>query len=93
MSQTKFAYKCHITGKVQGVFFRQSTKDAALRLGITGWVKNETDGSVTCVMCSDDLDALTELQSWCHRGPIGAKVQSVEVGPCPVGDWTDFSIR
>lgn len=89
----KRCYKCSVTGRVQGVFFRQSTKEEAIRLGITGWVRNEDDGSVSVVMCSDDEDALTDFQSWLHRGPVAAQVITVEVGPCPVGDWQDFSIK
>lgn len=89
----KKSYRCSVTGRVQGVFFRQGAKDEADRLGITGWVRNEEDGSVTVVMCSTDEDKLTDFQSWLHRGSAAAHVTSVEVGPCPIGDWNNFSIR
>jgi acylphosphatase len=89
----KQCFKCNVTGRVQGVFFRQGAKKRAEELGLTGWVRNEDDGSVTLIMCSDDEDAITDMQSWLHHGPTAAQVLTVEVGPCPTGDWKDFKIK
>ena len=85
--------KCSVTGTVQGVFFRKYAKQEADRLGLTGWVKNESDGSVTIVIKGDDDDALTDYIGWLHQGSPNAMVLSVDVGPCPEGDWREFSIQ
>jgi len=65
-----------ITGKVQGVFYRQSTKEKAIELKITGTVKNVADGSVHIIATgtSAHLDALVD---WCWKGPRSARVTSV----------------
>ncbi len=72
-----------IAGRVQGVFYRASTKHEAQRLSLSGWVKNLTDGRVEAVVQgpADDLD---ELIAWCRTGPAGARVDGVEVTDRPV---------
>lgn len=65
-----------ITGKVQGVFFRASTRDQALRLGISGHAKNLADGSVE-VLAAGSEEALAALADWLHEGPRLARVESV----------------
>lgn len=67
-----------ITGKVQGVFFRASTQDEAVRLGLTGWVKNLPDGSVEAVF-EGDKEKIEEIIAWCHKGPPWARVKEVKV--------------
>ncbi len=71
-----------ITGRVQGVFFRATTKDKADSLGILGWVKNCADGSVEIVAQGEE-DALKEFVAWCHEGPGAAEVENVEETACP----------
>ncbi len=71
-----------IYGRVQGVFYRQSTMEAARRLGLTGWVRNLPDGSVETV-AEGPAGAVRDLINWCHQGPPAADVVSVDV------DWTD----
>jgi acylphosphatase len=66
-----------IRGKVQGVFFRESTRIEATRLGLTGWVRNRDDGSVEAV-AEGEQAALEEFIRWCHRGPQAARVTDVE---------------
>jgi len=66
-----------VSGRVQGVFFRASTREEALRLGLTGHAKNLPDGSVEVVACGDDA-ALAELQRWLQLGPPLAQVSRVE---------------
>jgi acylphosphatase len=66
-----------ITGLVQGVCFRAYTQDEALRLGLTGWVRNRHDGSVELVAEGPEV-ALSELASWCEHGPPAAHVTGVE---------------
>jgi acylphosphatase len=67
-----------IKGKVQGVFFRASTKEMAEKLNITGWVKN-TDGGDVEVRAQGEDEALEKFIAWCRRGPSQAKVTQVEI--------------
>ena len=66
-----------IEGKVQGVFFRESARIEASRLGVTGWVRNRSDGAVEAV-AEGAPTALEEFIRWCHRGPQQARVTGVE---------------
>lgn len=66
-----------ISGKVQGVFFRASTRQHADRLGLAGRAVNLDDGRVEVVACGDE-DALEELEQWLHQGPPSARVSGVE---------------
>lgn len=82
----------HVFGRVQGVWFRGSTRDQAQRLGLTGWVRNCADGSVEIVACGAP-EALDEFKSWLFEGPSAARVEKVEereASEAPRGD--DFVI-
>lgn len=80
MSDTPTVITRHlsITGRVQGVYYRASTVQQALALGLTGWVRNRHDGSVEALVCGA-ADAVQALIDWAHRGPAMARVDSVEV--------------
>lgn len=65
-----------IVGKVQGVYFRHSTRGEAQRLGIAGYARNLDDGSVE-VLAHGDAQAVEELRRWLHRGPASARVDGV----------------
>lgn len=80
-----------ISGKVQGVFFRQSTKERAVQLGVTGWVRNNNDGSVEAHAFGES-EALEKLIAWCHEGPSGAKVNEVKTYHLAPSDQTSFEI-
>lgn len=67
-----------VSGKVQGVFFRQSTQEQAERLGVEGWVRNLTDGRVEGLF-QGPAEAVDDLVAWCRRGPARARVEDVEV--------------
>ncbi|NJD52672.1 MAG: acylphosphatase [Candidatus Methanoperedens sp.] len=67
-----------ISGKVQGVFFRSSTKDMANKLGLYGWVRNLADGRVEAVF-EGEKDAIEKMLEWCREGPQYAKVTGIEV--------------
>lgn len=67
-----------ITGRVQGVFYRQSTCKEAQSLELFGWVKNNMDGSVEALVYGPD-EKVQELIAWCHEGPPSARVESVQV--------------
>jgi acylphosphatase len=67
-----------ITGRVQGVSYRASTATEARRLGVVGWVKNRSDGSVELEAEGDD-DKVRALLVWCENGPPMARVTNVAV--------------
>ena len=66
-----------IEGRVQGVWFRESTRRAAQPLGITGYAKNMADGSVQVLACGEP-DALNQLTEWLKQGPPLAQVDRME---------------
>ena len=67
-----------IHGRVQGVFFRDSMRGEAQRLGINGWVRNTLNGTVEA-MLQGEKSALDSIVQWAHRGPERAQVSKVEV--------------
>ena len=69
MSKARAGLK--IQGRVQGVFYRQSTKDTAVRLGLTGWARNCPDGSVEVVF-EGTREAMDAAIEWCRQGPAAA---------------------
>lgn len=82
-----------VSGRVQGVFYRVSTRDKARELGIYGDVKNVSDGSVE-INAEGDETKLNELISWVHRGPSHARVEKVEVKWLDsIEGYTDFRIE
>ena len=72
----KVQLKVH--GRVQGVFYRQSTRARALALGLRGWVRNEPDGTVL-IEASGGRTELESLVSWCKQGPPSASVSNLEI--------------
>ena len=67
-----------VSGEVQGVFFRDSTRREAARRGVSGWVRNRADGAVEAVFEGPE-SAVGELVEWCRSGPPRADVRDVEV--------------
>jgi acylphosphatase len=80
-----------ITGKVQGVFFRQSTRDIAKSLNITGQVKNLPDGSVE-IIATGTPENLYHLVEWCKHGPPHAEVSGVHFEELPLAEFGRFAI-
>ncbi|MDR5898244.1 acylphosphatase [Halomonas vilamensis] len=70
--------KALITGNVQGVWYRRSTQEQALKLGVTGYAKNLPDGRVEVLMCGTK-DAAKHLSEWLWKGPEKAHVTHVEL--------------
>ena len=68
--------KLVITGRVQGVGFRESMRAVAQALEINGWVRNCDDGSVEATVQGNEF-AVEQLVAWCHNGPPGANVKFV----------------
>ena len=81
-----------MTGKVQGVFFRQTTQEKAKALGLTGWVRNLPNGTVECVICGDE-DAVKSLCDWLWLGPDAANVTEVIITDHDLEAYQEFSIR
>ena len=82
-----------ISGKVQGVWYRGTTKQKAQELGIKGWVKNTADGCVEAVFVGEDK-IVNEMISWCYKGPPLAKVKSIEIINENINqDFDDFSVK
>ena len=67
-----------ISGRVQGVFYRASTKDKAEQLGLKGWVRNTSDGEVEAVLEGEEI-IVKEMIAWCKNGPKFADVSNVKV--------------
>jgi len=82
-----------ITGFVQGVFFRASTRETAVRFDLTGWVRNLPDGNVEAVF-EGPVEKLRQAVQWCRQGPRGARVTKVdEEWQDYTGEFKNFSIR
>jgi acylphosphatase len=80
-----------IKGKVQGVFYRATAKEMALKYGITGWIKNTAEGHVEAV-CQGDADAIEQFILWCHEGSPRAKVQEVAVTEVSEEPFVEFKV-
>lgn len=81
-----------IEGRVQGVYFRSYTVDKAESLGLTGWVRNNPDGSVEAVFEGEER-ATKEAVEWCRQGPPSAQVEKVKVDLLPfTGEFKDFTV-
>lgn len=78
-----------IRGKVQGVYYRASMVEEALRLGLSGWVRNRRDGSVEAMACGTPAQ-LELLTAWARRGPPAAIVTEVIVTPVE-GQFSGFA--
>jgi acylphosphatase len=82
----------HVEGKVQGVFFRASTKEKADELDIKGFVQNENDGRVY-IEAEGEEDALKEFTTWCKNGPSRAIVRSINISEGDLKNFSDFKIN
>lgn len=85
-------YNIIVTGKVQGVFYRQSACEVADQLGIRGFVRNEDNGNVY-IEAEGDAEPLEKLITWCRKGPPKANVASVKFSEGPINNFSSFEIR
>ena len=83
--------RINITGRVQGVFFRQSTQEKAIHLGIKGTVRNCEDDSVE-IIATGEREQLDKLIAWCREGPPRAKVDNVKTQELSLQQFNHFSI-
>jgi acylphosphatase len=82
-----------VSGKVQGVFFRAKTMQEAIRLGVTGWVRNLPDGRVEAVF-EGEKEAVDAAVEFCRKGPKGAVVTDVDLKwEQFTGEFKDFKVR
>jgi acylphosphatase len=81
-----------VEGRVQGVFFRESTRRAAASRGVAGWVCNRADGAVEAVF-EGNPDAVDALVSFAERGPHGARVSRVDTFDEAPEGLTGFEVR
>ncbi len=81
-----------VHGFVQGVFFRDSTREEAARRGVAGWVRNREDEAVEAVF-EGDRDAVEAMVEFCRSGPSHADVEDVEVSEEPPEGLSGFEVR
>ncbi len=82
----------YVSGVVQGVWFRAHTREAAVSIGVAGWVKNLPDGRVEAVF-EGAPEAVRAAVGWCGRGPARARVDAVDVVDEPPRGLVGFEIR
>ena len=88
----RISVAARITGRVQGVWFRGWVREQAHRLGLTGWVRNEPDGSVAALFVGPET-AVAAMLALCREGPPHARVLGVETTPAaPAPQLTEFRV-
>lgn len=80
-----------VYGLVQGVFFRASAKEEAIKLDLTGFAKNQSDGSVY-IETEGEENNLNKFVKWCHQGPSMAEVEKVEVFEDSLKNFSQFVV-
>jgi acylphosphatase len=87
------AFFARVKGRVQGVGFRYTCYNEGRRLGLTGWVRNSGEGDVE-VWAEGSAEKLERFVQWLHRGPAGARVDSVRLEQrSPTGSYRYFEIE
>ncbi len=82
-----------VSGQVQGVSFRDATRQQAKQLGLNGWVRNTDDNRVEAVF-EGEPDAVSQIVEWCKSGPSSADVEDVSVeNEVSSGDLSGFEVR
>ena len=71
------SYIAHVSGRVQGVFFRVSSQQVAIDYGLSGYAKNLSDGDVEVLMCGEK-EKVDKMLDWLSHGPEQAKVENIE---------------
>ena len=80
-----------VSGRVQGVWFRKSTQDKAVELGLSGQVRNQPDGAVH-ILVTGENEPLNLLIDWCKEGPPLARVDHVQVEEIPTRTFESFDV-
>lgn len=81
-----------VTGKVQGVFFRQATKVVAIKNNVNGWVKNLENSQVEILLEGEETD-VNSVVDWCRNGPANSRVDKIEINQqIFVGELLNFEV-
>ena len=91
-TEPKVCYRCIVAGRVQGVFFRASTREQAMRLGVTGLARNLADGRVEVILCGEP-SAVALVRDWLRVGPSAARVTGVACEPLDYHPYSGFVIH
>lgn len=87
------AVQARVSGRVQGVFFRQSSVDKARELGLTGWVRNTVDGDVEALIQGEE-QPLQVMLAWLKHGPPAARVDALDLHEATVDNSLhSFDVR
>ncbi|HQR53078.1 MAG TPA: acylphosphatase [Burkholderiales bacterium] len=92
MSAETICRRLVISGRVQGVAYRVSMVDAAMRLGVRGWVRNRSNGDVEATV-QGTPEAVEAIIEWARRGPSLAVVDNVQIEDAPVESFRRFETR
>ena len=92
MSDRKTALRVTVHGRVQGVFYRNWTVDNARELGLTGWVRNEADGTVSALL-QGDAATVRQMVERMRDGPPAARVERIDERECAAEELSDFGRR
>lgn len=88
----KICLHCFVSGRVQGVFFRRETREQSIARGLTGWVRNNSDGRVEVMICGEEVN-VRAMQTWLWEGPRVAEVSNVEALEVPWELFQQFEVR
>ncbi len=88
----KICLHCFVSGHVQGVFFRRETRNYAIELQLTGWVKNLPDGRVEVLVCGEE-SAVIVMQNWLWQGPPAANVTEVLSQEISWQEYNSFEVK
>jgi len=92
VSQERVRQRVFVSGRVQGVWFRESCREQAQAAAVSGWVRNRADGRVEAVLEGPPA-AVERVVQWCRGGPGRARVDRVEIlDEAPIGE-TGFRVR
>ena len=82
-----------VTGRVQGVFFRQSTRVMAIKNNVNGWVRNLDDGRVE-IVAEGETQNIDNLTNWCKTGPANSRVDEFELSnEDPISEFENFEVK
>lgn len=85
------SYIAHVSGKVQGVYFRASSQQMAIEYGLSGYAHNLADGDVELLLCGEE-ENVSKMLLWLNEGPPQAEVTNVETKQVPWQNHNHFSI-
>jgi acylphosphatase len=90
-TENRVCFRCLVGGRVQGVFFRASAREQAMRLGVTGYARNLPDGRVEVLACGD-VAAVAQMRAWLASGPPMAEVSGVACEPLDFHPHSGFNL-